>query len=706
VRLTVAGATVTVAIAGLMGAGLWVRFVHDPAPGPHRITVVAPRGNDGVVAFRLDRFAGSPAPVAELIRSAGWVATPTGMVRLPSGPGHASYEGSVDEVAQVVFRTGPTAGRAHLVVDGEQRRVPSLRAPTRGVRTVEIPFDARVPPAAWALLLLMMVASVAPAGAAVWATVQLRRARGTRVAAAVVGGAALVGAVVAALLTEETSSMRALDRIGVGLAVGVAAVLIAAAVLGVRPPRVQIAEPASAPGRWRMTLLLAGIPFVGWLALHLLFWPGLMNPDMGIQWFELERTGLDDWHPYLVSVAVGALRHVVDSPALPVLLQVTGASLLVGRIAAWTVWRGRSPWVAGATLVLLPLIPATGLFTVTLWKDTAFGIALLGLALVVWRIEDTDGRWLAAPQNMVWSGIAIAGVWFTRHTGWPIVVGTMVIVLVAHRRWWKPIVIVTGATALLALVVQLPLADLLDVRANRQTSTIYAQHVANHVNRGTELSRSERATLTKIRTLDRPWPYSCHSIQATWSGAEAIPLERLVRAEDELRSLAVDLALRNPGGELDHLACASEIVWKPWAGDGETYFLEWSDDAGRVDYILRFYDDTPSEDPASPRAIARIYHTVVDRFPVWLLRPALYLYALLGAIAFAAWRRRSWGVARLAAPAVLESLVLAALTLVQDVRFQYGVILTAVVLVPALLTVAKRADDDDAPLRWRAAARD
>jgi hypothetical protein len=707
VRLTVAGATVTVAIAGLMGGGLWTRFVHDPTPGPHRITVVAPRGNDGVVAFRIDRFEGSPTPSAELVRAGRWVETTTGMVRLPSGSGRASYEGSVDEGAQVVFRTGADAGRAQLLVDGERRRVPSLRSPTPGERIVEIPFDARVPPAAWALLLLMIVASLVPAGAAVWTVAQLGHTRGRRVAGAVAVGGAFVGVIAAALFTPETSDLRALDRIGVALAVGIVAVLVVAALLGVRPPRVQVAEPATAAGRWRLTLLLGSVPFVGWLALHLLFWPGLMNPDMGIQWFELERTGLDDWHPYVVSVAVGVLRHVVDSPALPVLLQVTGASLLVGRIAAWTVWRGRSPWVAGATLVLLPLIPATGLFTVTLWKDAAFGIALLGLALIVWRIEDTDGRWLAQPQNVALATVTMAGVWLTRHNGWPIVIGTVVIMLVAHRRWWRPLGVAAGAAVLVALFVQLPLAGVLDVRANRQPSIVYVQHIANHVNRGTDLTRSDRKVLSTVFPLDRTWPYDCHSIQPTWSGPQAIPLRRFTHKSGELRSVLIDLALRNPAAELDHLACASEIVWKPWARDGETYFLEWSDTAGYVDYILRFYDDTPSEDPASPRAIARIYHTVVDRFPVWVLRPALYLYALFGAIAFAAWRRRSWGVARLAVPALLASIVLAALTLVQDVRFQYGVILTAVVLVPALVTVAARRDaDDDAPLRWGAAAPD
>ena len=528
-----------------------------------------------------------------------------------------------------------------------------------------------------------------------------------RVAGGVVGGAALVGAVVAALLSPETSAMPVLDRIGVALAVGVVAVLIVAGVLGVRPPRVEVAEPASATGRWRMTLLLAGIPFVGWLALHLLFWPGLMNPDMGIQWFELERTGLDDWHPYVVSVAVGALRHVVDSPALPVLLQVTGASLLVGRFAAWTVWRGRSPWVAGATLVLLPLIPATGLFTVTLWKDTAFGIALLGLALVVWRIEDTDGRWLASPQNMVWSGIAIAGVWFTRHTGWPIVVGTMVIVLVAHRRWWKPVVIVTGATALLALVVQLPLADLLDVRANRQTSTIYAQHVANHVNRGTELSRSERGDADEDpeprRAVALQLPLDPGHVVGPGRAPARPPRARRGRApvtRDRPRAAQPRWRARSPrAARASSSGSRGPARARPTSSSGRTTPATSTTSCGSTTTHRRRTPHRPARSHASTTPSSTASRCGCSGPRSTSMRCSERSRSPRGAGARGA-------SPRLAAPVALESLVLAALTLVQDVRFQYGVILTAVVLVPALLTVARRDADDDAPLRWRAAAPD
>ena len=700
-------------IAILLGAGLWVRFVYDPTPGPHRITVAAAPANDGVVAFHLDRFPESPTPVAEIVRSAGWTERPAGVLTLASGRGRASYEGSVDDVVRVVFRTGPEGGRARLIVDGVEGPVVALPRATSGELVERVRFDSTVPPASWALLVLMILVSFVPAGAATWGVLQVARAHGRRAAAGAVGAAAAVGALTAVVVSSQPSVLRAADldaidqalrvlnRVGLALAVGVAVVLVACVALGVRAPRVEVAEPAGTRDRWELTLLLASVPFAGSLALHLLFWPGLMNPDMAVQWFELDRTGLDDWHPYLTSVVVGGLRHLVDSPALPVLLQVTGASLLVGRLAAWTVWRGRSPWVAAATLALLPLIPVTGLFTVTLWKDTAFGLALLGLALVVWRVEDTDGRWLEQPRNVALAVLTMSGLWLTRHNGWPVVVGTLVVLLVAHRRCWKPIGAAAGATVVVALLVQLPLADALDVRANRVSSIVYVQHIANHVNRGTELTRADRRLLSGIYPLDRTWPYDCHSIQPTWSGRGAIPLQRFSAKAGELRSLAIDLALRNPGAELDHLACSSTLVWKPWADGDETYLLEWSDTARHIDYIPRIYDDSPPEDPASPRAIARVYDVVVDELPMWLLRPAIYLYALIGAIAFAAWRRRSWGVVRIAVPAIVASVVLAALNLVQDVRFQYGVILTAVVLVPALLTVARRsAAEDVVPLRW------
>jgi hypothetical protein len=706
----VAAATVAVVLAVLAGTGLWVRFADDETPGSHRVTVSVPRGNDGVVAFRLDRYRDAPAPVSDIVTVGAWEERPPGTLRLESGAGRAAYRGVVEERVEVRFSTGPDGGRARIVRDGDVGPIVSLQAPEEGTRTVVLRFDASVPGASWALLALMIAVSVAVTSAAVWAANRVGARRGPRAELGVVAGGAATVAIVALapysspeVVREQGGVLPVLDHLGLGIVVGVAVVLLAAFVLGVRAPAPPgwVTAPETARDRWRVTALLASVPFVGWLALQLLFWPGLMNPDMVEQWVQLDRTGLDDWHPYVVAIVVGALRYVVDSPALPVLLQVVGASLLVGRIAAWTVWRGRSPWIAGALLVLLPVLPPTGLFTVTLWKDTPFGLALLALVLVVWRIEDTKGEWLRERRNVVLTVVTALGLLLSRHNAWPILLATLVVLLVVHRAWWRRFAVAAAATFGVVLLVQLPLAAVLDVRASRVQSIVYVQHLANHVNRGTDLEPSERRLLRSIYPLDRTWPYSCHTIQPTWSGPDGIPLTRFTDKSSELRSLALELALRDPAAELDHLACASELVWNPGDDDQATYFLEWSNTSGHVDYIPRVYDETPTEQSASPRAINRIYDVVTDVLPIWVIRPALYLYAFAAAIAFAAWRRRSWGVVWIAVPVIVQSLVLAALTLVQDVRFQYGVMLAAVVLVPALFTVAKRsACDDDLPLRW------
>jgi hypothetical protein len=709
-------AALVAAVLGLLaGLGAWVHLVYEETPGPREVSIVAARGNDGVVAFRLDRYADSPAPVSDFVTSttpgnrARWVERPPGTLRLRNGPGRATYDGAVDERVTVRFETGPDGGRARVVADGRPGRVVSLDAPDDGTRAVAVELDAQVPGAAWALLVLMLAVATLWSWATVWAIVRLGSARGASVAIATAAGSSLVAFLVAVLLRAPVAvdggggALPALDRLGTGVAVGLAAALLGSLVLGVRPPAAPawVTSPQTSGDRWRLTLLLGAVPFVGWLALQLLFWPGLMNPDMAVQWVQVDRTGLDNWHPYMIAVVIGALRHVVDSPALPVLLQTVGASLLVGRIAAWTVWRRRSPWVAAAFLVLLPVLPPTGLFTITLWKDTPFGIAVLALALVVWRVEDTKGEWLRDRTNIVLAIVTALGLLLSRHTAWPILLATLVVLLLAHRSLWRRFVVVGGVTLVVAVVVQLPLASLLDVRASRVESIVYVQHIANHVNRGVDLTASEKRELRPIYPLDRMWPYSCHSIQPTWSGRDAIALERFQDKGSELRSIAIALALRDPGGELDHLACASELVWNPADPDRQTYFLEWSDTSGHVDYIPHVIGASVTEDPASPRALNRIYDVVVEQLPIWTIRPALYLYAFLVAIAFAAWRRRSWSVVWIAVPVLAQSITLAALNLVQDVRFQYGVMLTAVVLVPALLTVARRSGaDDDAPLRW------
>ncbi|MEI8000306.1 MAG: hypothetical protein WCI50_03050 [Actinomycetes bacterium] len=456
---------------------------------------------------------------------------------------------------------------------------------------------------------------------------------------------------------------------------------------------------------WQLTWRLASIPLVGWIGLLILFWPGPMNPDALSQWFQVSDHVLTDWHPYLLALWFAFTRQIVDAPWLPILLLAVAASLLVGRIGAWAVARGRSVRATAWSSLLLLVVPATAFQTVTLWKDSYYGVALLAFVLCLWRIEDTRGTWLASWRNVAVLVLVAAGTWLVRHNGFPVVVGGLAIVALALRHWWRRFVIVGAAVVVIVGFVQVPLAKVLDVGPNPVGDIVLVQHLAMHLHDGVALTSSERRFLDRIKPVDQPWPYDCSSIQPTWSGPDAVPIDRFQGKTAQLLRTLVDLAWRDKVAEVRHIVCSSKIVWQPWPGGTQTYFMEWYDNGGRVQYLPVWLQRSPMEDPPSAGLVEVVYRAFTH-VPGVLVRPAVYLYLLMIAAGWAVRRRRSWAPVRIVAPVIIQSIVLVFVSLVQDVRFQYGVILVAVVFVPMLASVRRRdphgPDDPDEPvLVWR-----
>jgi hypothetical protein len=132
--------------------------------------------------------------------------------------------------------------------------------------------------------------------------------------------------------------------------------------------------------------------------------------------------------------------------------------------------------------------------------------------------------------------------------------------------------------------------------------------------------------------------------------------------------------------------------------------MEWYDNSGRIDYLQPWPNRTPMEEPGNAGLAVAVFRAV-DHAPDWIVRPALYLWILVAAIVVAVRRTRSWAALRIASPALIQSVTLALVTLVQDVRFQYGVVLIALVLAPLYFTARRNPDDGGPPLVWAGWAR-
>ncbi|HLF43288.1 MAG TPA: hypothetical protein VJA46_07155 [Acidimicrobiia bacterium] len=451
--------------------------------------------------------------------------------------------------------------------------------------------------------------------------------------------------------------------------------------------------------RWLDSLRFSAIPFIGWTLGLILFWPGMMTIDSVWQWHQLDDVGLDNWHPFFYAVVLGLLRRVADTPALPLLLTMVVGSLLIGRFAAWTTWQGRSSAAAWSSLLLILLVPATALIPIVLWKDVVYGLGLFGLTLIIWRIEETEGSWLGRWSNVGALVVSLLTLWLCRHNGWPVVIVILTALFVFHRQRWRRLVLTAATVIGLATLVTGPFAAQLDVAPSQLTGVILAHRVAMHIARGTPLTGEEREYLESIKSLDSEWPYSCSSIVPTYTPPNGLDPSLLESEVPRLRSLVLDLTMRHPRAELRHIICSSRLLWSPVDPESSTFFLGLSRVGGEINYIDDFGADTPVEASPVPRLVSVAYD-VVRSLPEWLIRPALYMYLLVGALVFAAVRRRTYRVYLIGLPVMLNTLLLIPFTISQDVRFQFGLILTAVAWVPALFTVARSRGDSARLLEW------
>ncbi len=193
----------------------------------------------------------------------------------------------------------------------------------------------------------------------------------------------------------------------------------------------------------------AGIHFL-WFALPMLvvwggylmlFYPGILSSDSTDQWsMILGLKPVTDWHPAAHTLLWGLVSQVWRTPAAMALVQIVALSL----VAAWgiRVLIDLGLPLSGGWLIslLFALSPVNGVMSITMWKDIPYAISLFGLFLLGLRVVASDGRWANRPGRWLWLGLAGAATGLFRHNGAAVAGVALVALLVAYRRYWRPLI--------------------------------------------------------------------------------------------------------------------------------------------------------------------------------------------------------------------------------------------------------------------------
>jgi hypothetical protein len=418
----------------------------------------------------------------------------------------------------------------------------------------------------------------------------------------------------------------------------------------------------------------------------LAFWPGVLSPDSMAELNEVNLGYFPDTYTVLHSAFVWATTRFYFTPAIPVAIQAfalaTGSGLALAELRNWRVPLS----VLMVAAVLLPLFPANFMMAVILWKDVFFAACAVYLFWLTLVLVRTEGRALRSPAFTIGIGAAILGFSLSRQNALPAAVIFPLLVAIIYRKTaWRRAATLTVACAIVVAGLRVLMAIYPSMQLHPAYRTINAVHIIGaYISAGVVPAHDDLAFLETVMPLDR-WKsaYDCQHVGALFFYDYT---DRLKLAADYVRvnRIALGLIKTGPSIWLKHQICVTNMLWKILPIGPKLLVLP----------ILESQPLPHFEHVAFPRSslapglVAPIQDirewSSGDGWIALFWRPAWALLLLSGVVIFLSASARRLDLCLLALPSWLNTASLALLIGAPDYRYQYSVVVLALLTVPLL----------------------
>jgi hypothetical protein len=426
-----------------------------------------------------------------------------------------------------------------------------------------------------------------------------------------------------------------------------------------------------------------------WTLYLLAYWPGIMSLDSLDQWGQAMSGRYRDWHPAAHTFVIRALTLIWASPAVVGVVQIAA----LGALLAWALQGlralGATRGVRVAVAAVFALHPIHGLYAVTLWKDVPYSLALLAMTVALVHIVESGGEWLRRPANAAALASFAAIAWLMRHNGGAPVVVTLVALPLLFRRAARPAFAVAAVTLVVVGLVRGPLYRAAGVERPGISGMVLLFPLGAVMARHPDaLPPEDRAFLGRIIPADQ-WraKYTPFDISPLVFGhSYSADFEAARQGRARLCTIFLRAVAAQPAAMAGHLMRSSSLVWSiPQFPGGHTFMS-----TRRLE---------PNALGLRPRSFLPGVRLRLDRLASragrpdlnWLVfRPALWLFAGIGAAALLAARRGSVRFFLPALPVLANAGVVALVCVGQDVRFLYSAFLAAPFLAGYAATAWRR----------------
>jgi hypothetical protein len=427
---------------------------------------------------------------------------------------------------------------------------------------------------------------------------------------------------------------------------------------------------------------------ISWLA----FFPALMTFDSVDAWSQALSGRYNDMHSVLYTLLMRFFAFTWETPAAVAVLQILVLAMAAAAVLRFLERAGVPTWACWIASFAFALSPVNLIFSITLWKDIFYSVAVLLFILLILAAVYHRRRIKRLKIFWVVVGLMAGLIPLLRHNG-IIVVGATVLLCFLFIKDQRPQWVLVLALGLgLWFFVTGPVYEALKVKKYPMLETLIIHHMAAYVASDVELTASEIQYLSSIGPIEKRWYYDCYDNVSTFTGSDFF-LGVIRRSQADFYRLYRSLILRRPDILMNHLLCSSSMIWRIEQNPDSLYQTARFD---KIEDLPNTFDSINLiSEPIFPDLRERIIETersIGSNWYGWVFwRPAFHLYLVTGIFLLVSFRKRSYLYLLPLAPVLAQSLGLLAMMPSQAFRYQYAVYLAASLLW--LLVFIPRAEE-------------
>ena len=217
-----------------------------------------------------------------------------------------------------------------------------------------------------------------------------------------------------------------------------------------------------------------GIVFA-WLMLYFYaYFPGSFEWDNSDQWWQIQNSQYDTWHPVFHTLIIALFTKVVNHYGFAVFMQLLLYSLICGYLimtmAKWQFPR----WSLLLTEFFLVANPQTHRILLFMWKDSMLTLFMLLFTVFLINTWMSGGQWLKKKRNLAVWILVLISISLVRHNSILFTIPFLILAFLIFKEIRRESVISLVLMLIGMMIIKYPVYDLVGASRPEQT---YAEMV-------------------------------------------------------------------------------------------------------------------------------------------------------------------------------------------------------------------------------------